>query len=303
LRIGVGSTVSVAGGGVLGGAALHARQPAAGHNHDVEGNALEPSPHGMSHGKMSVMGRVDHRKNGFDPMQVLVDWDYGQIGTLPNGQRVRDYRIAAIDKQIEIAPGIFFPAWTYNGRVPGPTIRCTEGDRIRIRFTNGGSHPHTIHFHGIHPAEMDGVAGVGPGLIEVGQSFTYEFDAVPFGCHLYHCHAIPLKRHIHKGLYGAFIVDPKGVRPPAREFMMIMNGFDTNFDNDNEVYAANTVAHEFMQRSIPVKVGELVRVYLINITEFDPINSFHLHAEFFDYYDHGTTLEPTLRNVDAIMQW
>jgi hypothetical protein len=85
--------------------------------------------------------------------------------------------------------------------------------------------------------------------------------------------------------------------------MMIMNGFDTNFDNDNEVYAANTVAHEFMQRSIPVKVGELVRVYLINITEFDPINSFHLHAEFFDYYDHGTTLEPTLRNVDAIMQW
>jgi FtsP/CotA-like multicopper oxidase with cupredoxin domain len=49
-------------------------------------------------------------------------------------------------------------------------------------------------------------------------------------------------------------------------------------------------------------VGELIRIYLINITEFDPINSFHLHAEFFDYYDHGTTLEPTHRNVDTIMQ-
>jgi FtsP/CotA-like multicopper oxidase with cupredoxin domain len=57
-----------------------------------------------------------------------------------------------------------------------------------------------------------------------------------------------------------------------------------------------------MRRPIPVKVGELVRIYLINMVEFDPINSFHLHAHFFDYYDHGTTLEPTLRTVDTIMQ-
>src|SRR6185295_8471017 len=58
----------------------------------------------------------------------------------------------------------------------------------------------------------------------------------------------------------------------------------------------------FMRRMIPAKVGELVRIYLINIIEFDLINSFHLHATFFDYYDTGTTLEPTLRTVDTIMQ-
>jgi FtsP/CotA-like multicopper oxidase with cupredoxin domain len=51
-----------------------------------------------------------------------------------------------------------------------------------------------------------------------------------------------------------------------------------------------------------MKAGELIRLYLINITEFDPVNSMHLHATFFDYYDHGTTLEPTLRTVDTIMQ-
>ena len=45
-----------------------------------------------------------------------------------------------------------------------------------------------------------------------------------------------------------------------------------------------------------------MRVYLVNVTEFDPINSFHLHANFFDYYDHGTTLTPTLKTVDTIMQ-
>jgi FtsP/CotA-like multicopper oxidase with cupredoxin domain len=159
-----------------------------------------------------------------------------------------------------------------------------------------------MHFHGFHPAEMDGVDGEYRGAIAPGESFTYEFDADPFGCHLYHCHAAPLKRHIHKGMYGAFIVDPPGGRPPARELMMMMNAFDTNFDAGNEIYAVNTVGHEFMRRPIPIKVGELVRIYLINIIEFDLINSFHLHAHFFDYYDTGTTLQPTLRMVDTIMQ-
>lgn len=255
-----------------------------------------------SHSSMGMVGTVDHASNGFDPMQILVDWDYGHVSQLPDGQTLREYEIIAIDKEIEVAPGILYPAWTYNGRVPGPTIRCTEGDRIRIKFLNAGTHPHTIHFHGIHPFEMDGVPGAGPGEIAPGESFTYEFDAEPFGCHVYHCHALPLKRHIHKGLYGAFIVDPKIAREPAREFMMMMNGFDTNFDGANEVYAVNTIAFEYARRPIPARVGELIRVYLINITEFDPINSFHLHAEFFDYYDHGTTMEPTLKLVDTIMQ-
>jgi len=255
-----------------------------------------------SHSSIGMVGTVDHNVNGFDPMQILVDWDYGIVSELTNGQTLREYEIIAMDKEIEVAPGILYPAWTYNGRVPGPTIRCKEGDRIRIKFLNAGSHPHTIHFHGIHPFEMDGVPGAGPGEIAPGESFTYEFDAEPFGCHLYHCHALPLKRHIHKGLYGAFIVDPIIAREPAREFMMMMNGFDTNFDGANEVYAVNTVAFEYARRPIPARVGELIRVYLINITEFDPINSFHLHAEFFDYYDHGTTMEPTLKLVDTIMQ-
>jgi FtsP/CotA-like multicopper oxidase with cupredoxin domain len=249
-----------------------------------------------------MVGTVDPQRNGFDPLDMLVDWDYGEVSKLPGGQMLREYQIVAFDKEIEIAPGITFPAWTYNGRVPGPTIRCTEGDRIRISFINAGSHPHTIHFHGVHPFEMDGVPNAGPGEIGVGETFTYEFDAEPFGCHLYHCHAVPLKRHIHKGLYGAFIVDPKGGRPPAREFMMMMNAFDTNFDGANEVYAVNSVGFEYVRRPIPAKVDELIRIYLINITEFDPVNSFHLHAEFFNYYDHGTTLTPTLKTVDTIMQ-
>jgi FtsP/CotA-like multicopper oxidase with cupredoxin domain len=286
LGAGLGGALSLFGAGMLG-RRLQAQE-------EVE--------HHHTHGDGLLVGEVDHDRNDFDPMQLLVDWDYGQVSTLPSGQTLREYNIVAFDREIEIAPGLFFPAWTYNGRIPGPTLRCTEGDRIRIHFANAGSHPHTIHFHGVHPYEMDGVPGAGPGEIAKGETFTYEFDADPFGCHLYHCHALPLKRHIHKGLYGAFIVDPKVGRPPAREFMMMMNAFDTNFDGDNEIYAVNTVGHEYARRPIPAKVGERIRIYLVNITEFDPINSFHLHAEFFDYYDHGTTLEPTLKTVDTIMQ-
>jgi FtsP/CotA-like multicopper oxidase with cupredoxin domain len=243
--------------------------------------------HREGHAGNVMIGDVDpNNLNKFDPTAMLQDFEYGKVSTLPSGQTLREYEIFAGEKEIEIAPGVTFPAWTYNGRVPGPTIRCTEGDRIRVHFVNGTSHPHSIHFHGIHPSGMDGLQQVAP-----GDEFTYEFDAEPFGLHLYHCHTLPLKRHIHKGLYGGFIIDPKQGRPPARELFMMMNAFDTNFDGGNEVYAVNTVGFHYLRHPIQVKVGELIRVYLINIVEFDLINSFHLHANLFDVYRTGTRLE------------
>ena len=143
---------------------------------------------------------------------MLTDWDTGTTELLPDGRTLRTFEVEAYDKEIEIAPGIFFPAWTYNNRVPGPALRAKEGEKLRIIFRNFGSHPHSMHFHGIHSARMDGVPGAG--LIGPGEEFVYEFDAKPFGCHLYHCHALPLKRHMHKGMYGLFVIDP-GNAPPT----------------------------------------------------------------------------------------
>jgi manganese oxidase len=284
---------------------------------DSRSDSLMPDHTVPTHGGSMTVGEVDHARNGFDPYAMLTDWDTGNVSTLPNGRRLREYEIFVEEKEIEVAPGVFYPAWTYNGRVPGPTLRVTEGDRVRIRFRNPGSHPHTLHFHGIHSARQDGI----PGTLEAfpGQEVVYEFDAKPFGCHLYHCHSAPFKRHLHKGLYGAFIVDPDpdkhseqvtvaksrllGTPENAewQEFLMVMNAFDTNFDEENEFYAINTTPHEFMKRPIRIERDRPVRVYLINVTEFDPINSFHLHANFFDFYDHGTTLTPTHRTIDTLM--
>ena len=180
----------IAGQGLVGRRVLAASDmPATGHGgHGAEGDAT---------GDNRVVGTVDHVANGFDPTAVLTDFDYGSLATDADGRPVREWIVTAIEREIEIAPGVMFPAWTYNGRIPGPTLRCTEGDRLRIRFFNGSLHPHTMHFHGIHSARMDGVPHAG--MAQPGEEFVHEFDARPFGCHLYHCHALPLKRHIHKG--------------------------------------------------------------------------------------------------------
>ena len=247
--------------------------------------------HHLAHrgsGHLGAVGRVDHGRNGFDPQEILRDFDEGVVRG-----GVREWEIVAEDREIEVAPGVKYAAWTYNGRVPGPTLRAREGERLRIRFVNGSKHPHTMHFHGIHRDLSDGIPGIGAGNIGAGGSTTYEFDATPFGLHLYHCHSTPLAEHIAKGLYGAFIIDPKEARPAADELVMVMNGFDTNFDRSNEVYAVNTVAFAYMDEPVQVKRGELVRIYLVNALEFDPLNSFHIHANFFDYFPTGTRLEPS----------
>jgi FtsP/CotA-like multicopper oxidase with cupredoxin domain len=265
-----------ASGAVLGAHVERALGQEAHHQegHDADGGH-------RFHGGNGVVGDVDLSR--FDPTKFLRDFYRGEEIS-EGGRSVREFELTAEETEIEVAPGIVYPAWTYNGQVPGPTLRATEGERLRIRFKNDSSHPHTIHFHGFHPANMDGVFE----LVGKGQEFVYEFDAEPAGLHLYHCHTSPLRKHIEKGLYGAFIIDPKEGRPEADEMVMVMNGFDTNFDASNEVYAVNTVAFHYQRHPVHIQKGRLIRVYAVNVLEFDFINSFHTHANFFDYYPTGT---------------
>jgi len=315
-------------------------------------------------------GSVGEYGDGFDPHDYLTNF-YDASGDRDDLERdvyterirgeertVREFSLTAVRATVEIAPGVEFTAWTYNGQVPGPTLRATEGDVVRVTFDNTDSHAHTIHPHLRNLApEMDGIPQNGPGVLDAEDDpFTYQWLAQPAGVHFYHCHSLPLKEHIHRGLYGAMVVDPdpERVREHPREYVnyqgpisdgyrerlveqaerrhrdhvddhgvnemvMVMNGFDTNFDGDNEVYAANTRAFAYgvpetdgkgtndwdtdgAIRPIPVEKDELQRVYLLNVIEFDLVNSFHSHSQFFDYYDHGTTLYPTHRKIDTVMQ-
>jgi FtsP/CotA-like multicopper oxidase with cupredoxin domain len=227
----------------------------------------------------------------FDPDVFLRNFEYGRISESKTGQTIREYTIIAEDDKIqEISPGVFYNVWTFNGTVPGPTIRATEGDLVRILFINNGAKSHTIHFHGIHQAEMDGVFEI---VGSKGGQFIYEFEAGPVGVHPYHCHVMPLEEHIVHGLYGVFIVDPKEPRPPADEMVMVLNGFDTDFDTENNFYAANTIPFYYQHHPIQINTGELIRIYVVNMVEFDPINNFHLHGNLYQYYPTGTDLVPS----------
>jgi len=313
------------------------------------------------HGHFGQVG--EYRTDDFDPHEFLRTFNTGDSGQddlnqevyEEDGRTVRHFTIPATDETIEVAPGVEFPAWTYNGQVPGPTLRAVEGDLIRVTFDNDGRHGHTIHPHLRNPRpEMDGIPTNGPGVIDATDGrFTYEWPAEPAGVHFYHCHSMPLKAHLHRGLYGVFVVDPDPERVrenprdytsrpgPVRsetrdemveiakarnhthpesdavdEMVVVMNGFDTNFDGENEIYAANSRAFAYgvetngkgdwrageSIRPIQIDRDETQRVYLVNATEFDPINSFHTHSQFFDYYDHGTALYPTKQTVDTVMQ-
>lgn len=232
-----------------------------------------------------------------DPSKYLRDFNYGKVSTLPNGTTLREFTLVASDSEVkEVSPGVFYNVWTFNGTIPGPTIRATEGDIVKINFINNGSKPHSFHTHGIHPAEMDGVFE----MIPPQGKYTYEFVAKPYGVFPYHCHMTPLEEHITHGLYGVYIVDPKIPRTPADEMVMVMNGYDTDFDTENNFYTVNGIPYYYMSNPIQIGKDNPVRIYLVNMLEFDPINNFHLHANMFDYYPSGTMLKPD-QYTDIIM--
>lgn len=191
------------------------------------------------------------------------------------------------DHQHEVAPGVKVPMWAFNGSVPGPVLRATEGDRVKITVVNEGSLPHTLHLHGIHPAKADGVFE----LIPPGGSYTYEFVAGPYGIMPYHCHAMPTSQHIQNGLYGMLIIDPKQGRKPMRELAMVMSAFDLDRDGEADFYAWNGRAFQYAQHPLELAQGEPVRMYVANTFEESMVP--HLHGNMYRLYPTGTTLQPT----------
>ena len=210
----------------------------------------------------------------------------------PADGRVRSFALDVARTDIEVAAGRVLHAWAFNGSVPGPTLRVTEGDQVEVTFRNHTPMPHTVHFHGIHPAAVDGIDPVVP----ANGQFVYRFTARPYGLFVYHCHMAPVADHINHGMYGVLIIDPPQPRPPAHELVFVMNGYsfapDGQASRDNDVYSVNGPAGYYACHPIPLQAGQPVRAYVANMTEFDPINSFHLHGNVFKQI-------PSVRAVDS----
>jgi len=224
--------------------------------------------------------------------------------------------------------GHYFHAWTFNGTIPGPTMRMTEGDLVKITVINApnSKHSHSLHMHSIHSGAMDGVTGPA-GTILPGKSFTYTFIAQPYGLYPYHCHVEPVEDHINRGLYGMFIIDPMQPRMPMHEMVMLMNGYDMNYTHEggsfsmppvdkkdptklleghevergNDIYTVNGVGFGYMDHPIHLVQGENYRIYLVNMLDFDLVNSFHLHGMMFNYISAGTATVPDYKS-DIVTQ-
>ena len=177
-------------------------------------------------------------------------------------------------------------AWTYNGTVPGPLFRVTEGDKVRVVFTNQLPKPTTVHWHGLPvPNKMDGVPPLTQEEIQPGASFTYEFEAKPAGTFMYHSH-VDTDTQINIGLFGGFVIDPKnweqikpdvdvtmilnewrvidGVTYPAMPSMGEPNFFTINGKTFPDIPTVN------------VKKGQRVRVRFIGAGQFE--HPMHLHG-------------------------
>lgn len=127
---------------------------------------------------------------------------------------------------------LIFHAWTFNGTIPGPTLRVTQGDHVEVKVINtkDSKFAHSWHTHSIHSGINDGTM-TNSGMILPGTSYTYKFIADPAGNYPYHCHMAPVEEHISRGLYGMLIIDPPSnqPRPKAIEMVMTLNEYSFSY--------------------------------------------------------------------------
>lgn len=188
---------------------------------------------------------------------------------------VKVFRLKAERIKWETKEGTLVTAMAYNRMIPGPVIRVTEGERVRIEVTNGMDEPHTTHWHGMFlPNSEDGVPGVTQDPIPPGESYTYEFVANPAGTRLYHSHFNAMSQE-GAGLYGMFIVEernPPAVRQSDREEIMILGDGGLGFVINGKEFP--------MTEPIKMKTGERVRVRMANLGGM--YHPMHMHGGYFE---------------------
>ena len=207
--------------------------------------------------------------------------------------------LEAIEKRGQLADGIEYEFWTFNGSVPGPFIRLRVGDTVEMHLKNNkdNKNTHTVDFHY--------VTGPGGGanvlMTDTGNESVSRFKALKPGLFVYHCAAPPVPAHISMGLYGLVLVEPEGGLPKVdREFYVMQSEFYTEGEIGDPGFQAfsskkgaaerpeyvvfNGRVGSLMPNSgtpLTAKVGETVRIYFGNIGP-NLISSFHIIGEIFD---------------------
>ncbi len=207
-------------------------------------------------------------------------------------EAVKQISLTVTDTEVEIAPGVKLAAWTFDGQVPGPVIHVRQGDTVQFTLANHSTMAHSIDFHAARTAPNVNYKNVPP-----GQSFTFTWKARDPGVFMYHCGTAPILQHLAQGMYGAVIVDPVDQPLPKvdREFVFVQSEFyltdskglvTTNLQKANsgnaDFVVFNGYANQYADHPIPVKVGENIRVYLVNAGP-NHFSAFHVVGTIFDH--------------------
>lgn len=207
--------------------------------------------------------------------------------------QVREFHLVVEPVRWELVEEVWVEAWAYNGQVPGPSIRVTEGDTVRVAVVNRLPVPTSVHWHGLHvPNAVDGVPEVTEHGIAPGQTRTYEFIANHAGTFMYHSHADEIQQ-VDRGLSGALIIDPQDAdAEPAydHDLVMLFSGWAVPEPGAAHGAHAGGHKHDYNYWTIngkafpdipPVRVryGDRVRLRLVNISQ--DMHPMHLHGHDF----------------------
>ena len=169
----------------------------------------------------------------------------------------------------DVAPGVSQQLWTFDGRVPGPTLHGKVGDVFEVTLVNNGAMGHSVDFHA-----GDVSPDVNMRTIAPGGSLVYTFTAKRSGIWLYHCSTMPMSAHIASGMFGAVVIDPPDLPPVDHELLLVQSEYYLGQQGgvldpqavatmNPDLVVFNGYANQYDAAPIAVTVGERVRVWAL----------------------------------------
>ena len=163
--------------------------------------------------------------------------------------RVVEVRMEVEEKEIEIAPGAFVWAFTFNGSVPGPIIVVHEGDYVELTLVNpsGNQLLNNVDFH----ASIGALGGGSLSHFNPGQGVVLRSRATKPGVFVYHCApgGTMVPWHVTHGMNGAIMVLPReGLRDPAGNPVEYDRAY---YIGEQDYYLPQDENGEFMRYDVP----------------------------------------------------
>jgi nitrite reductase (NO-forming) len=215
------------------------------------------------------------------------------------GEHEVNVEMTAQITDIEIAKGVNYKAWTFNGEAPGPVVVVNQGDVINFTLKNmDPAIPHSMDFHAVHAAPSEKFINVAP-----NEEGTFQYPANKPGVFMYHCGTKPVLSHIANGMHGVIIVKPTDGYPTDdeidREFVLIQNEWYNYNDLDDMMNGepsqvvfstkalkegdlnTNGTTYSLQETPLLAKVGDKIRIYVNNVGP-NEVSSFHVVGTIMD---------------------